>query len=61
LIDLKFIFNSNVVLTMHILKVAPIRMRFSPGFSPGAGFQGNNLIRTDHMGKSWFFAAPEWR
>jgi hypothetical protein len=33
-----FIFNLNVVFTTDLLKMAPIRVRFSPGFSPGAGF-----------------------
>jgi hypothetical protein len=36
----KFIFNLNVVFTTHVLKVASIRVRFSPVFSPGAGFHG---------------------
>jgi hypothetical protein len=46
-IDLKFkgfrfmfIFNLNVVFTTNFLKVEPIRVRFSPGFPPGAGFLG---------------------
>jgi hypothetical protein len=29
-----FIFNVNVVFTTHVLNVAPIRVRFSPGFPP---------------------------
>jgi hypothetical protein len=33
-----FLFNLNVVLTMNVLKMVPIRVRFSPGFPPGAGF-----------------------
>jgi hypothetical protein len=33
-----FIFNLNVVFTTDFLKVAPIRVRFSPGFPPGGGF-----------------------
>jgi hypothetical protein len=33
-----FLYNLNVVFTTHVLKVAPIRVRFSPGFPPGAGF-----------------------
>jgi hypothetical protein len=36
----KFIFNLNVAFTTHVLKVAPIRVRFSSGFPPGAGFHG---------------------
>jgi hypothetical protein len=38
-----FIFNLNVVFTTHVLKVAPIRVHFSPGFPPGGGFHGRNL------------------
>jgi hypothetical protein len=34
------IFNLNAVFTTHILKVAPVRVSFSPGFPPGAGFPG---------------------
>jgi hypothetical protein len=33
-----FLFNLDVVFTTHILKMAPIRVRFSPGFPPGAAF-----------------------
>jgi hypothetical protein len=33
-----FLFNLNVVFTMNFLKMAPIRVHFSPGFPPGAGF-----------------------
>jgi hypothetical protein len=33
-----FIFNLNVVFTTNFLKMAPIRVRFSPGFPTGAGF-----------------------
>jgi hypothetical protein len=33
-----FIFNLNLV-----LKMAPIRLRFSPGFPPGAGFHGEEF------------------
>jgi hypothetical protein len=36
----EMIFNLNAVFTTHVLKVAPIRVRFSPGFPPGAGFPG---------------------
>jgi hypothetical protein len=32
-----FIFNLNDVFTTNFLKVAQIRVRFSPGFPPGAG------------------------
>jgi hypothetical protein len=38
-----FIFNLNVALTTHFLKVAPIRVRFSPGFPPGGGFHGEEI------------------
>jgi hypothetical protein len=41
------IFNLNVVFTTDFLKMAPIRVRFSPGFPPGAGFHGEEF-------------APEW-
>jgi hypothetical protein len=38
-----FIFNFNVVFTTNFLKVAPIHVRFSPGFPPGAGFPGKEF------------------
>jgi hypothetical protein len=38
-----FIFNLNVALTTPVLKVAPIRVRFSPGFPPGGGFYGQEF------------------
>jgi hypothetical protein len=38
-----FIFNLNVVFTTNFLKMAPIRVRFSPGFPPGGGFHGRSL------------------
>jgi hypothetical protein len=38
-----FLFNLNVVFTMNFLKMAPIRVRFSPGFPPGAGFHGEEF------------------
>jgi hypothetical protein len=38
-----FLFNLNVVFTTHVLKMVPIRVRFSPGFPPGAGFQGEEF------------------
>jgi hypothetical protein len=34
----ELIFNLNAVFITHILKVAPIRVRFSLGFPPVAGF-----------------------
>jgi hypothetical protein len=33
----------NVFFTTRFLKVAPIRVRFSPGFPPGAGFHGEEF------------------
>jgi hypothetical protein len=33
-----FLFNLNVVFTTHVLKMATIHVRFSPGFPPEAGF-----------------------
>jgi hypothetical protein len=38
-----FLFNLNVVLTTNFLKMAPIRVRFSSGFPPGAGFHGEEF------------------
>jgi hypothetical protein len=38
-----FIFNLNVIFTTHVLKVAPIRVCFSPGFPPGGGFHGEEF------------------
>jgi hypothetical protein len=38
-----FIFNLNVVFTTYFLKMAPIRVRFTPGFPPEAGFHGEKL------------------
>jgi hypothetical protein len=38
-----FLFNLNVVFTTHALKMAIIRVRFSPGFPPGAGFHGEEF------------------
>jgi hypothetical protein len=38
-----FIFNLNVVFTTHVLKVAPIRVLFSLGFPPEAGFPGEEF------------------
>jgi hypothetical protein len=39
----KFIFNLNVVFPTNFLKMAPIRVRFSPGFPPGGGFHGEEF------------------
>jgi hypothetical protein len=38
-----FIFNLNVVFATDFLKMAPIRVRFSPGFSPRGGFHGEEF------------------
>jgi hypothetical protein len=38
-----FIFNLNVVFTTDFLKMAPIRVCFSPGFPPGGGFHGEEF------------------
>jgi hypothetical protein len=40
-----FIFNLNVVFTTNFLKVAPIRVRFSPGFPQEQDFPGRNLLQ----------------
>jgi hypothetical protein len=37
-----FVFNLNVVFTTD-LKMAPIRVCFSPGFPSGAGFHGEEF------------------
>jgi hypothetical protein len=47
----KFIFSLNVVFTTHVLKVAPIRVRFSPGFPPGARFHGEQSHK--NWPKNW--------
>jgi hypothetical protein len=41
----KFIFNLNFVFTTNFLKMAPIRVRFTPGFPPGAGFHGEEFAQ----------------
>jgi hypothetical protein len=49
-----FIFNLNVGFTTDFLKMAPIRVRFSPGFPPGAGFHERNLasmVRNNYVKK----------
>jgi hypothetical protein len=38
-----FLFNLIVVFITNFLKMAPIRVHFSPGFPPGAGFHGEEL------------------
>jgi hypothetical protein len=37
------LFNLNVVFTTNFIKMAPIRVHFSPGFPPGAGFHGEEF------------------
>jgi hypothetical protein len=38
-----FLFNLNVIFTTNFLKMAPIRVHFSPVFPPGAGFHGEEF------------------
>jgi hypothetical protein len=38
-----FLFNLNVGFTTKFLKMAPIRVRFSPRFPLGAGFHGEEF------------------
>jgi hypothetical protein len=45
-----FIFSLNVVFTTDFLKMAPIGVRFSLGFPPGAGFHG------EEFAPAWFEA-----
>jgi hypothetical protein len=42
------IFYLNVVLTMNFLNMAPIRLRFSPGFLSGSGLTG------EQFAPAWF-------
>jgi hypothetical protein len=59
-----FIFDFMIVFIKNFLKMAPIRVRFSPGFLQEQDFSGSNLIRADHVGKKPFFTeqiAPAWR
>jgi hypothetical protein len=49
-----FVFlNLNVVFTLNVLKMASVRVRFSPEFSPvflsGAGFPG------EQSAQAWFY------
>jgi hypothetical protein len=43
-----FIFNLNIVSIMNFLKMAPIHVRFCPGFLSGAGFHG------EEFASAWF-------
>jgi hypothetical protein len=38
-----FLFNLNVFFTTNFIKVAAVRVRFSPGSPPGAGFSGEKF------------------
>jgi hypothetical protein len=38
-----FISNLNVIFTKMFLKMGLIRVRFTPGFPPGAGFHGEEF------------------
>jgi hypothetical protein len=38
-----FIFDFKIVFIQKSLKMAPIRVRFSQGFPPGAGFPGEEF------------------
>jgi hypothetical protein len=39
-----FIFNLNVVFELNFLKIMLSRVRFSPGFPPGAGFSREEFV-----------------
>jgi hypothetical protein len=39
-----FLFNLNVVFTTNFFKMVPIRVRFSLGFPPGAGFHREEFV-----------------
>jgi hypothetical protein len=43
-----FIFNLNVVFTTNFLKIGLIRVRFTPGFPPGAGFHGEEFAPAEN-------------
>jgi hypothetical protein len=40
---ISFIFDLNVVLKLNFLKMAPVRVRFSPGFLLGGGFSAEHF------------------
>jgi hypothetical protein len=52
---IRFIFDFKIVFIKNFLKIAPIRVRFSPGFLQEQDFPGSNLIRADHVGKKTVF------
>jgi hypothetical protein len=41
---IRFIFDFKIVFIKNFLKMAPTRVRFSPGFHPGAGFPGEHVF-----------------
>jgi hypothetical protein len=55
-----FLFNLNVVFTTNFLKMAPIRVRFSPGFPPGAGFHGEEFAVKNGAFSTEVFAGAEF-
>jgi hypothetical protein len=60
---IRFIFDFKIVFIKNFLKMAPIHVRFSPGFLQEQDFPGSNLIRAATWGKNRFFAeqiAPAW-
>jgi hypothetical protein len=38
-------FDFKIVFIKNFLKMAPTRVRFSPGFPPGAGLPGEHVFR----------------
>jgi hypothetical protein len=44
-----------IVFIKNFLKMAPNRVRFSPGFLQEQDFSGSNLIRADQVGKNPVF------
>jgi hypothetical protein len=58
-----FIFNLNVVFTMHFLKIALSRVGFCLGFPPGAGFPGEEFAPAGSQSGekcSRVLLAPRW-
>jgi hypothetical protein len=54
-----FILILNVFFKTHFLKMAPIRVRLSPGFPPGAGFPGEEFAPAC-LSNSGVLLAPRW-
>jgi hypothetical protein len=48
---IRFIVDNKIVFIKNFLKMAPIRVRFSPRFLQEQDFPGSNLIRAHHVGK----------